>query len=86
MKINLPLLCRLLLMHYATGLGRFHLLDVLLNQIPELAPAAPLVSSEHSNDLGGTVRMPAGHCSDKKHLPKGADFRSSLELLSFKLT
>lgn len=54
MKTNLPLLCRLLLMHYTTGLGRFHLLHVLLNQIiTEVAPA-PLMSSEHRNDLCGT--------------------------------
>lgn len=56
MKIKLPLLCRLLLMHYATDLGRFHLLHVLLNQIiTELAPGVPLMSSEHRNDLGVTV-------------------------------
>lgn len=57
MKINLPLLCRLLLMHFATGRGRFHLLlHVLLNQIiTELAPGVPLMSSEHRNDLGGTM-------------------------------
>lgn len=58
MKINLSLLCRFLLMHYATSLCGFNLLHVLLNPIiTELAPVVPLMSSKHRNDLGGTVSL-----------------------------